>query len=99
MPGPEDATAEDWRPAYDAFTAWLHAGGPVVAPHNSVGALTDMLGWTDHLGGEWVRGTTTHPPISETTISVASDQHPITAGMSDFPVFNRALQLQSTTAS
>ena len=88
MAGPEDATDDDWRPAHVVFSAWLDAGGPVVALHNSVSAFTDMPGWTDHLGGEWVRGTTMHPPISETLISVKSDAHPITAGLSDFAVFD-----------
>lgn len=88
VPGPEDATDDDWLPAHDAFTAWRRAGGPVVALHNSVGAFTDMPGWTDHLGGQWVRGRTMHPPISEMTISIASDQHPITAGLPDFPIID-----------
>lgn len=64
--------------------AYLGRGGPLLALHVSSTSFGFMPEWESVLGGIWVRGTSMHPPYSRAHIEVATDAHPITAGIHDF---------------
>ena len=64
----------------------LAAGGSLLGIHVSATSLTSMAEWPSILGGHWVPGQSMHPPQVETTISVSSADHPITAGLADFTI-------------
>jgi uncharacterized protein len=64
----------------------LAAGGAILGMHSSITSLTTMPQWRRILGGTWIRGHSMHPPKGLATISLATDDHPITAGLADFPV-------------
>jgi type 1 glutamine amidotransferase len=66
--------------------AYLHRGGPLLALHVSASSFGFVPEWESALGGIWVRGTTMHPPYSRAHIEVATDAHPVTAGIGDFDV-------------
>lgn len=85
----DDASDEDWAGAFALLDAYRQRGGPLLALHLSSAAFVgEYPAWRQWIGGEWVVGTSMHPPISQTTISVKRDAHPITAGLGDIEVFD-----------
>jgi uncharacterized protein len=64
----------------------LQRGGALLGVHVSATSLTTMSGWSDMLGGRWVRGRTTHPELDLATIVVRPGAHPIVRGLADFTV-------------
>jgi type 1 glutamine amidotransferase len=66
--------------------AYLGRGRPLLALHVSSTSFGYMPEWESILGGIWVRGTSMHPPYSLAHIEVATDAHPIVAGVHDFDV-------------
>ena len=68
----------------DGLLAHVERGRPVFALHVSSTTFGYMPEWESILGGIWVRGTSMHPPYSLARIDVATDAHPITAGIRDF---------------
>lgn len=66
--------------------AHVERGGALLALHVSSTSLGYLPEWESVLGGIWVRGTSMHPPYSRARIRVATDAHPITAGIHDFDV-------------
>lgn len=83
-----DGSDEDWKPAHDALAAYVQSGGGVLAVHtacNTFHALPEWFGW---LGAEWIPGKSMHPPISQATVQVKTDAHPIVAGLQDFTLYD-----------
>ena len=66
----------------------LAAGGAILGVHSSATTFTTMSQWPQILGGRWVRGHSMHPPQSESTITLATTEHPVTRGLSDFAIFD-----------
>ena len=66
----------------------LHRGGALLGVHVSATSLTTMAGWSQTLGGHWVRDRTMHPKQDLFTVVVRSGAHPIVAGLDDFTVFD-----------
>lgn len=64
--------------------AHVERGRPVLALHVSSTSFGFLPEWESVLGGIWVRGTSMHPPYSRAHISVATDAHPVVAGIRDF---------------
>jgi type 1 glutamine amidotransferase len=85
-PGPDDATDADWASAWDALRAYIARGGPILALHLAAAAFTEVPEWREAIGGAWIPGTSMHPPLSETTIAIHSEAHPIVTGLTDIAV-------------
>jgi type 1 glutamine amidotransferase len=66
----------------------LQRGGALLGIHVSATSMTTMTGWSQMLGGHWVRGRTMHPEQNLATIVVCPGAHPIVQGLSDFAVFD-----------
>lgn len=66
----------------------LHRGGSLLGVHVSATSMTTMPGWSEILGGHWVRGRTRHPEQDEFTVRVRPGAHPIVRRLPDFPVFD-----------
>jgi len=72
--------------ARDALARHLAAGGGVLGMHTAGICFDDWPGWGDTLGGAWVWGSSSHPPLGpEVAVTVASS-HPIVEGLDDFRI-------------
>ncbi|MGI8482952.1 MAG: hypothetical protein ACR2OU_01660 [Thermomicrobiales bacterium] len=45
VPGPEDATDEEWAPAHAAFREYVERGGPLLVLHLSIAAFGPHAEW------------------------------------------------------
>ena len=70
----------------DGLLSYLDRGGRLLALHVTSTSFGFVPEWESALGGIWVRGTSMHPPYSPASIEVATDAHPIVAGIHDFNV-------------
>jgi hypothetical protein len=82
QPGPADPAVAT------GVLAYLAAGHPLLVSHISATAFVDWPEWEAILGGRWVRGTSMHPDQDLARVEVATDAHPIVAGVVDFTVFD-----------
>ena len=97
-PAPEDASDDDWAPAHAALRDYVEGGGPLIALHLAASSFREILEWPAWIGGAWIQGTSMHPPIAESHVSVRTDAHPIVAGLSDFDIHDEMysyLELQA----
>ncbi len=86
--GPEDATDDEWAPAWEMFRAYVARGGPVLVLHLSISVFGADEAWNRRLGGAWVQGTSMHPPIAGSHVRVHAGAHPIATGFADFDVYD-----------
>lgn len=86
-PGPDDRPDEEWQPAWDALRAHIAANRPLLTLHLAAGAKV-VPEWRQWIGGEWVHGTSMHPAIAESTVTVATDTHPIVQDFRDFTLYD-----------
>ena len=70
------------------LAAALDRGIGVLAIHAAISSLRDYDVWREALGGDWIVGTSGHPPIGEADVSIEPVPHPITAGLVDFSLFD-----------
>lgn len=85
----DDASNEDWAEAFALLDAYRERGGPLLACHLSSAAFVgEYPGWRAWMGGEWVSGTSMHPPISLATISIQAGAHPVVAGLGNIELFD-----------
>lgn len=67
--------------------AHLAAGRPLLAMHTATICFDDWARWGEIVGGRWDWATSSHPPIDgPVDVAVATDRHPIVAGIDDFDV-------------
>jgi type 1 glutamine amidotransferase len=76
----------------------LARGGALLGVHVSATSMTTMSGWSQMLGGHWVRGRTMHPEQDLATILVRVGAHPIVRGLADFTVFDERYSYLHTNA-
>jgi YD repeat-containing protein len=88
MQGPDDADDAAWADAWSTIDAYLERGGPLMLRHLSSAIFADDPAWKHRIGGVWLPGTSMHPPISDATVTVKTDAHPIVAGLTNFPVYD-----------
>jgi uncharacterized protein len=70
--------------AREALARHLAAGGGVLGMHTASICFDDWPGWGEALGGAWVWGGSSHPPLGpRVEVSVAA-AHPITEGIGGF---------------
>ena len=87
-PCADDATEDEWTEAFAALEVLRERGVSLLAFHLSAAAFKEWPGWRPWLGGEWVVGTSMHPPISQAMVQVETDAHPIVASLSGIDVFD-----------
>jgi type 1 glutamine amidotransferase len=65
----------------------VRTGGGLLAMHGASICFDDWPQWRDLLGGVWRWDSSTHPPLDgPVRVAVATDRHPIVAGIEDFDV-------------
>jgi type 1 glutamine amidotransferase len=83
----EQAVQEGVSPgpaAREALHRHLGAGGGVLGMHTASICFDDWPGWGEALGGAWVWGESSHPPLGpRVEVSVAAE-HPLTSGLDGF---------------
>jgi type 1 glutamine amidotransferase len=77
-----------WEPFHERLEAWARAGGRLLAVHQAANTFDDAPGWEAVLGGRWVEGTSTHPPIGTARVALASGTHPVTEGLGAVEAFD-----------
>ncbi|ROP60633.1 ThuA domain-containing protein [Curtobacterium sp. PhB115] len=81
---PRDERPVPFTDAVRGFHRLLASPVPLLVLHVSTTSFADDDAWERAVGGVWVRGTTMHPPYGPARVRVVDDEHPITAGSSDF---------------
>lgn len=68
-----------------ALGAHLAAGGGLLAMHTATICFDDWPEYAAAVGGAWVWGSSSHPPLGRLDVTVAAE-HPLVAGLSDFTI-------------
>ncbi|MFZ1771158.1 MAG: ThuA domain-containing protein [Caldilinea sp.] len=71
-----------------AFEEYVASGRPVIAHHGGIASYDDWPRYGELLGFTWVWGETTHSPLGEHTVHIEPVDHPVTAGVSDYTLFD-----------
>ncbi|WP_432510524.1 ThuA domain-containing protein [Kineococcus sp. SYSU DK001] len=102
-PDPDrDGDDTAWRPFHDRLGELVSGGGlALLAVHQAANTFTDAPGWASLIGGRWVPGVSTHPPIGVARFRPAPGQdHPVTAGLPGVEAFDeRYCRLRPDPAS
>ena len=69
-----------------AIREHLQAGKPLLCHHSAILSFDERPELTEVFDGRWIDGRSSHPPYQEFTVRVASGEHPITQGVSDFEI-------------
>ena len=65
----------------------VRSGGGLLAMHGASICFDDWPAWRELLGGVWRWDRSSHPPLAEPVpVAVATDRHPIVAGVGDFEI-------------
>ena len=72
--------------ALERFFHYTRAKRPLAIHHGAIGCYTDQPAFTAALGVQWGPVRATHSPEVQHHIRVASQPHPITAGVQDFAI-------------
>lgn len=76
-------------PAADAgLRSAIDRGIGIIAVHAALSTLRDHPAWREAIGGEWEPGRSWHPPIADAHVRVVDAEHPVTAGVPGFDVFD-----------
>ena len=70
--------------AKENLASAVDRGIGVLAVHAAISSLRDYDVWRPAVGGDWIVGTSGHPPIGPADIRIEPVLHPITAGLADF---------------
>ena len=88
-PCPDDADDEAWAEAFND-----PARLPAIRASRSSRSISrpppsrNGPGWRPWLGGEWVVGTSMHPPIAQSAVAVNTGTHPIVSDLTTIDVFD-----------
>jgi uncharacterized protein len=66
--------------ARDGLVSFVHGGGGLVGSHTASICFDDWPGWGVVLGGSWVWGESSHPPVGPVRVHV-DGAHPVTVGV------------------
>lgn len=92
----QPVTEQGWDELLDALQQHRRRGTPLLGLHAAANTLHQLPGFGDWLGGRWVDGVSTHPPIGTTVITPTALEHPITAGLEPFEVFDERYSWMQT---
>ena len=70
------------------LTAAIARGIGLIGIHAALSSLRDHPAWRKAIGGEWVPGSSWHPPIGDARVRVVDAGHAITDGMPHLDVFD-----------
>lgn len=70
----------------DAFRRYVASGRPVLAFHAGIISYPEWPEYARLVGFHWRRGFTNHANYGEYPVKVATDSHPVVAGVGDFTV-------------
>jgi uncharacterized protein len=70
--------------AKEAILDYVKSGKGLVALHFASSSFQEWDEYRELLGRVWVKGTGGHGPRGEFTVKIGDNEHPITAGLSDF---------------
>ncbi|MFD4960024.1 ThuA domain-containing protein [Microbacterium sp. NPDC058389] len=79
------------RPDFAAeagLAAAIERGIGLIGIHAALSSLRDHPAWREAIGGEWVPGTSWHPPIGDTRVRITDGDHAVTDGMPHLDVFD-----------
>ena len=82
--GPEDA----WVEAFEVLRAHRAQRRSVLALHAAANSLDGLGEWPGWIGGRWIQDRSMHPPIGEARVEVTDGDHPITAGLAAFSLYD-----------
>lgn len=85
----QQAGAEGARPsaaARRALADHLSNGGGVLGLHTASICFDDWPEWGDALGGAWVWGRSSHPPLGPLVPVTVAGPHPLVDGVDDFTI-------------
>ncbi|MBW9095754.1 ThuA domain-containing protein [Microbacterium jejuense] len=63
------------------LAAAIDRGIGLIGVHAALSSLRDHPAWRAAIGGEWVPGTSWHPPIGDARVRVVDAVHPVTDGL------------------
>ena len=64
----------------DRLTSFVSNGGGLLALHTATISFDDWQEWGDIVGGAWVWGVSSHPPIGDVQVRLVG-QHPVVDGL------------------
>ncbi|MBD3940593.1 ThuA domain-containing protein [Microbacterium sp. NEAU-LLC] len=70
------------------LAAAIARGIGLIGVHAALSSLRDHPAWRKAIGGEWVPGTSWHPPIGEARVRVVDADHDITGDAAHLDVFD-----------
>lgn len=61
---------EEWERAFQSLADFQASGGAILGVHTAANTFPDWPKWPTLLGGRWVRGVSSHPPLGEAVFEV-----------------------------
>ena len=68
------------------LSSFVRDGGGLLGMHTASICFDDWPGWKDVLGGRWVWGESSHPPLGTVEVRSAVPNHTLTEGLEDFSI-------------
>jgi hypothetical protein len=85
---PDEQTFElHWSALHDRLFEFVSTGTALLALHAASNTFSDFPQWNSLIGGRWVEGESTHPPIGDAVFSGVGT-HPIVANTATVRVFD-----------
>ena len=79
-----------------AVAEHLHGGGGLLGMHTASICFDDWPEWGEALGGVWVWGRSSHPPLGTARVGVIAPEHPLVHGLGGFTSTTRSTATWST---
>lgn len=76
-----------WLGFHERLARFVGSGTALLALHSAANTFGDSPHWARLIGGRWVDGRSTHPPIGDAVFDPAGS-HPIVSGMSSVHAFD-----------
>lgn len=87
--GRADGDADtDWTGFLDRLASYFDAGVPTLALHQAANTFGNPRWYTGRVGGRWTDGVSWHPPIGDLAVRPVDAEHPVTAGLAPFTVYD-----------
>jgi uncharacterized protein len=76
-----------WADFHGTLAGFVAAGTALLALHSAANTFEDSPHWVRLIGGRWVEGKSTHPPIGDAIFDTVGS-HPIVSGMGSIHAFD-----------
>lgn len=74
--------------ARKAIHDFVEGGGGIFGLHTACLCFDDWADWRDVLGGVWLWGQSSHPPLGPVSVSLTAESHSLTAGLPNFDLID-----------